>query len=88
MTIEKPSRNEDEYFAQQNAELLRLQSGMSDLSNSELRPEDYVPVRRAEEQGRLRLIELGVPFATEGDAFHLTREGVERVAGVAAGHLD
>ena len=23
MTIEKPSRNEDEYFAQQNAELLR-----------------------------------------------------------------
>jgi Zn-finger nucleic acid-binding protein len=25
MTIEKPSRNEDEYFAQQNAELLRKQ---------------------------------------------------------------
>ena len=25
MTIEKPSRNEDEYFAQQNAELLKKQ---------------------------------------------------------------
>ena len=45
---------------EQNAELLRLQAGEIDLASSELRPEDYVPVRRAEEQGRLRLIELGV----------------------------
>jgi peptide/nickel transport system substrate-binding protein len=45
---------------EQNAELLRIQSGETDLTSTELRPEDYVPVRRAEEEGRLRLIELGV----------------------------
>jgi peptide/nickel transport system substrate-binding protein len=56
-----------EIVPEQNAELLRLQSGMTDLTNSELRPEDYVPVRRAEEQGQLRLIELGV--GPDADAF-------------------
>ena len=56
-----------EIVPEQNAELLRLQSGMTDLSNSELRPEDYVPVRRAEEAGTLRLIELGV--GPDADAF-------------------
>ena len=45
---------------EQNAELLRIQAGETDLTSTELRPEDYVPVRRAEEEGRLRLIELGV----------------------------
>ena len=49
-----------EIVPEQNAELLRLQSGATDLTSSELRPEDYVSVRRAEEQGQLRLIELGV----------------------------
>ncbi|HEY6362516.1 MAG TPA: ABC transporter substrate-binding protein, partial [Vicinamibacterales bacterium] len=41
-----------EIVPEQNAELLRLQSGAADLTNSELRPEDYVPVRRAEQQGQ------------------------------------
>ena len=52
---------------EQNAELLRLQSGETDLTSSELRPEDYVPIRRDEEEGRLRLIELGV--GPDADAF-------------------
>ena len=52
---------------EQNAELLRLQAGETDLTSSELRPEDYVPIRRAEEEGRLRLIELGV--GPDADAF-------------------
>ena len=52
---------------EQNAELLRLQSGDTDLTQSELRPEDYVPVRRAEGEGLLTLIELGV--GTDADAF-------------------
>jgi peptide/nickel transport system substrate-binding protein len=51
----------------QNAELLRLQSGDLDMTQSELRPEDYVPIRRAEQQGRLRVIELGV--SPDADAF-------------------
>jgi peptide/nickel transport system substrate-binding protein len=51
----------------QNAELLRLQSGAVDLTHGELRPEDYVTVRRAEEEGRLTLVELGV--SVDPDAF-------------------
>jgi Zn-finger nucleic acid-binding protein len=35
MTIEKPSRNEDEYFAQQNAELLRKQREKMEASARE-----------------------------------------------------
>jgi peptide/nickel transport system substrate-binding protein len=56
-----------EIVPEQNAELLRLQSGSTDLTSTELRPEDYVPVRRAEEQGQLRLVELGV--GPDADAF-------------------
>jgi peptide/nickel transport system substrate-binding protein len=52
---------------EQNAELLRIQSGETDLTSSELRPEDYVPVRRAEQEGHLRLVELGV--GPDADAF-------------------
>ena len=56
-----------EIVPDQNAELLRLTSGAADLTYSELRPEDFVPVRRAEGQGRVKLVELGV--ATDADAF-------------------
>jgi peptide/nickel transport system substrate-binding protein len=56
-----------ELVPDQNAELLRLQSGALDLTQAELRPEDYVPVRRAEEAGRLTRIELGV--SPDADAF-------------------
>jgi peptide/nickel transport system substrate-binding protein len=56
-----------EIVPEQNAELLRLQAGDLDLTSSELRPEDYVSVREAENQGRLRLIELGV--GPDADAF-------------------
>jgi peptide/nickel transport system substrate-binding protein len=56
-----------EFVPDQNAELLRLQSGDADLLHSELRPEDYVTVRRLEEQGRARLVELGV--SPDADAF-------------------
>jgi len=51
----------------QDAELLRLQSGDSDLTQSELRPDDYVAARRAEDQGRLKVVELGV--GVDADAF-------------------
>ena len=49
------------------SELALLESGAIDLLSSAIRVEDYVPVRRLEEQGKVRLIELGVdPHA---DAF-------------------
>jgi peptide/nickel transport system substrate-binding protein len=56
-----------EIVPEQNAELLRLTSGETDLTHSELRADDYVPVRRAEEAGKVKLLELGV--ATDADAF-------------------
>jgi peptide/nickel transport system substrate-binding protein len=56
-----------EIVPDQNAEMIRLQSGAIDFTHSELRPEDYVPVRRGEEQGTLKLVELGV--STDADAF-------------------
>ena len=56
-----------EIVPDQNAELLRLKSGDIDVTQSELRSEDYVPARRSEQEGRLRVIELGV--GPDSDAF-------------------
>ena len=55
-----------EIVPDQNAELLRLQSGATDLSQDALRPDDYVPVKRLEQQGTLTMQEIGV--ATDADA--------------------
>src|SRR5262245_17516878 len=49
-----------QFIPEQNAELLALQAGTTDVTQSELRPDDYVPVRRAEQEGKLTLIEAGV----------------------------
>lgn len=56
-----------EIIPDQDAELLRLQSGDIDLTQSELRPDDYVPARRAEDQGRLNVVEVGL--SPKADAF-------------------
>ena len=56
-----------EMVPEQNAELLRLQAGSTDLTYTELRSEDYVAARRGEDEGRLKVIELGV--APDADAF-------------------
>jgi len=58
----------------QDAELRRLQAGEIDLAFSELRADDYVPIRRLEEQGRLRLIELGVEPSADAFWFCLAPE--------------
>jgi peptide/nickel transport system substrate-binding protein len=55
-----------EIVPDQNAELLRLQSGATDVSQDALRPDDYVPVKRLEQQGTLTMQEIGV--ATDADA--------------------
>ncbi len=45
----------------QNTEALRMESGDIDLmSNGDIRPDDYAAFRRASEQHRLRLIDVGV----------------------------
>jgi peptide/nickel transport system substrate-binding protein len=56
-----------EVVPDQNAELLRLESGDLDAPMSELRPEDYAPLKRAADAGKVRLFDLGVAY--DADAF-------------------
>jgi len=63
-----------ELVPDQNAELLRLQSGSTDLTHSELRSDDYIPIRRAEGEGKVRMVELGVAPDADGFWFCLKPE--------------
>ena len=63
-----------ELVPEQNAELLRLQSGSSDVTLGELRPDDYIPVRRAEAEGKVSVVELGVGPDADGFWFCLKPE--------------
>ncbi len=63
-----------EVVPDQNAELLRLQSGASDLLQDEIRSDDYVTIRQSEERGTLAMIELGVSPAVDGLWFCLKPE--------------
>jgi peptide/nickel transport system substrate-binding protein len=56
-----------EIVPQQDAELVRLQSGQIDLVQQQLRADDIDTFRRLDEQGKARIFDLGV--ATEGDHF-------------------
>jgi peptide/nickel transport system substrate-binding protein len=49
-----------EVVPDQNAELLRLQSGQIDMLQQQVRPEDVATLRPLVDQGRVRVIELGV----------------------------
>ena len=56
-----------EIVPDQNAELVRLQSGQLDTLQQQIRPEDIATLRPLEQQGKLKVIELGV--AADADAF-------------------
>ena len=49
-----------EIVPDQNAELLRLQSGEIDFAQAEVRPEDYAVLQAAAKAGKVRLSDLGV----------------------------
>jgi peptide/nickel transport system substrate-binding protein len=51
----------------QNAELIRLQAGQADLTQSEIRPDDYAALKREAAAGKLRLADAGLAF--DADAF-------------------
>jgi len=51
----------------QNAELLRIQSGQADLTQSEIRPDDYALLKREAAAGKLRMVDAGLAY--DGDAF-------------------
>lgn len=58
----------------QNTELLRLQSGQADLTQSEIRADDYAVLKREERAGRLRLIDAGLSFDSDAFWFNLKPE--------------
>ena len=64
-----------EIVPDQNAELLRLQTGQIDCTQSETRPEDYTTLKRIEAQGKIRLIDLGVGLDADSLWFNLKKDG-------------
>ncbi len=56
-----------EVVPDQNAQLLQLDAGSLDMTGSEVRPEDYAPLKRAADAGRVQLLDLGV--ASDPDSF-------------------
>jgi peptide/nickel transport system substrate-binding protein len=46
----------------QNAQMLRLDAGQIDMTDAEMRPEDYAPLKRAADAGRVQLLDLGVAY--------------------------
>jgi peptide/nickel transport system substrate-binding protein len=55
----------------QDTELLRLDAGQVDMSTSEIRPEDYAPLRRAADAGRVQIFDLGVGYDPDSLWFNL-----------------
>jgi len=60
-----------EIVPDQNAELLRLDAGQIDFTQSEIRPEDYANLKRAADAGRLVLHDLGVGVDADSLWFNL-----------------
>jgi peptide/nickel transport system substrate-binding protein len=60
-----------EIIPDQSAELLRLESGQLDMMTSEISPEAYAPLKRAADQGRVKLLDLGVSRNASGLWFNL-----------------
>ena len=60
-----------EIIPDQNAETLRLEAGQIDMMTSEIAPEAYAPIKRAADQGRVRLFDLGVALNPDSLWFNL-----------------
>jgi len=67
-----------EIVPDQNAELVRLQAGQLDTLQQQVRPEDIATLRPLEQQGRLRVIELGVSADADSFFFNLRQPYWER----------
>jgi peptide/nickel transport system substrate-binding protein len=60
-----------EIVPDQNAEVLRLQTGQTDFGQSEIRAEDYAALKRAADDGRVTLVDLGVGLDPDSLWFNL-----------------
>ena len=67
-----------EVVPDQNAELLRLQAGALDTTSAELRPDDFVAVRRSQQEGKLQIVELGIGTDPDGFWFCLKPQAKRR----------
>jgi peptide/nickel transport system substrate-binding protein len=65
-----------EIIPDQDSELLRLDAGQLDMTTTEMRPEDYAPLKRAAGAGRLRILDLGVGFDADSLWFNLKPGGL------------
>jgi peptide/nickel transport system substrate-binding protein len=63
-----------EIVGDQNAELLRLQSGEIDCIGSEIRLEDYATLKQAAAAGKVRLADLGVGLDADSMWFNLRKD--------------
>jgi peptide/nickel transport system substrate-binding protein len=60
-----------EVVPDQNAEMLQLASGQTDVTADAIRPEDYAPLKRAADAGRVTLRDLGVGLNPDAFWFNL-----------------
>lgn len=67
-----------EIVPDQDAQVLKLQAGESDAEASEVRPEDYAPLKQAAGQGSLQLLDLGVATDPDGLWFNLRPGAFDR----------
>jgi peptide/nickel transport system substrate-binding protein len=57
---------------EQNAEMLRLEAGQTDVPNDAIRAEDLAAFRRLATEGRVKLVDAGVTVDADGLWFNLT----------------
>ena len=84
-----------EILPDQNAELLRLEAGQIDMTETAIAPEAYAPLKRAADAGRVTLYDLGVGLVPNSLWFNLEagrvrRRSARRLAAArraAPGHL-
>ena len=55
---------------------MRLDAGQLDMTTTEMRPEDYAPLKRAADAGRLKILDLGVGFDADSLWFNLKPGGL------------
>lgn len=60
-----------EIVPDQNGELLRLEANEIDVTSGEIRPDDYAPLKRAADAGRVQLFDLGVGYDADSFWFNL-----------------
>jgi peptide/nickel transport system substrate-binding protein len=65
-----------EIVPDQDVELLRLENGELDMTATEMRPEDYAPLKRASASGKIRVLDLGVGFDADSLWFNLKPGGL------------